>query len=78
MARAERLVKLHALMLAQTSERRETGRPLMPGDIVQAGTGEYRTVIEAGCAVEAMATRLARELESLRVEFSDYQMETRR
>lgn len=56
-------VVLHALMRRQQQTRRETGRPLQPGDLVQAHTGgEIRQVLaiaSAGDCLTAVAIERA-------------------
>jgi len=50
-------------MVAQMAERRETGRGLRPGDIVQSDVGgPYLVIVQAQSAGEAIEARVVRDI----------------
>lgn len=52
--------RLRELMAQQTFDRRETGRGLQAGDVVQdEGQGEYRIVVASGSAGECLEAKAA-------------------
>jgi hypothetical protein len=53
---------LHALMLAQATERRETARPIAAGDVLQLEDGGYIEVVHAASAGVLLDERAHREI----------------